>query len=159
MGNGATQHDEFASVRVFPFRESSMGACERHTRARDANPVAGYTVVTIMACHVHVSTKLDARLRCGMRRARGPAPIERQLSRSALRAPIERQFSRSALRANHFDLAEDRKCWQHHDLLVGKRHVLISSVVSLLQLGLTQVAVADQVSSVWLLYKLMMMNE
>ena len=146
MGNGATQHDEFASVRVFPFRESSMGACERHTRARDANPVAGYTVVTIMACHVHVSTKLDARLRCGMRRARGPAPIERQLSRSALRA-------------NHFDLAEDRKCWQHHDLLVGKRHVLISSVVSLLQLGLTQVAVADQVSSVWLLYKLMMMNE
>lgn len=136
-----------------------MGACERHTRARDANPVAGYTVVTIMACHVHVSTKLDARLRCGMRRARGPAPIERQLSRSALRAPIERQFSRSALRANHFDLAEDRKCWQHHDLLVGKRHVLISSVVSLLQLGLTQVAVADQVSSVWLLYKLMMMNE
>ena len=136
-----------------------MGACERHTRARDANPVAGYTVVTIMACHVHVSTKLDARLRCGMRRARGPAPIERQLSRSALRAPIERQLSRSALRANHFDLAEDRKCWQHHDLLVGKRHVLISSVVSLLQLGLTQVAVADQVSSVWLLYKLMMMNE
>ena len=146
-------------MRVFPFRDSSMGACERHTRARDANPVAGYTVVTIMACHVHVSTKLDARLRCGMRRARGPAPIERQLSRSALRAPIERQLSRSALRANHFDLAEDRKCWQHHDLLVGKRHVLISSVVSLLQLGLTQVAVADQVSSVWLLYKLMMMNE
>jgi hypothetical protein len=159
LGNGATQHDKFASVRVFPFRDSSMGACERHTRARDANPVAGYTVVTIMACHVHVSTKLDARLRCGMRRARGPAPIERQLSRSALRAPIERQLSRSTLRANHFDLAEDRKCWQHHDLLVGKRHVLISSVVSLLQLGLTQVAVADQVSSVWLLYKLMMMNE
>lgn len=136
--------EKFASVRVFPFRDSSLGACERHTRAHDATPVAGYTVVTIMACHVHVSTKLDARLSCGRRpgigstrSARGPAPIER------------RQLSRSALRANHFDLAEDRQRWQHHDLLVGKRHVLISSVVPLLQLGLTQVAVADQVSSVW----------
>ena len=114
------------------------------TRARDATPVAGHTVVTIMTCHVNVSTKLDVRLRCGRwpgigstRSACEPAPIER------------RQLSRSALRANHFDSAEDRKCWQHQDLLVGKRNVLISSVVSLLQLGLTQVAVADQVSSVW----------
>lgn len=124
------------------------------TRARDATPVAGHTVVTIMKSHVHVSTKLDARLRCGRwpgigstRSACGPAPIER------------RQLSRSALRVSHFDPAEDRKCWQHHDLSVGKRHILISSVVSLLQLGLTQVAVADQVSSVWPLYKLMNMNE
>lgn len=147
--------EKFASVRVSLFvTRAWVLVNDTHARVTLTQWQVGYTVVTIMACHVHVSTKLDARLRCGRwpgigstRRARWPAPTER------------RQLSRSALRANHFDSAEDRKCWQHHDLLVGKRHVLISSVVSLLQLGLTQVAVADQVSSVWLLYKLMMMNE
>ena len=139
-----------------------MGHCElvndydanEANEANEATPVAGCTFVTIMTLHVHGSTKLDTRLRCGRwpgigstRRACAPAPLER------------RQLSRIPFNATHFDSADDRKCREHDDLLVGKRHVLISSMTSLLQLGLTQAAVADQVRSVLPLYMLMIMND